>query len=174
MIAAQLIGPITSKPLPNHYDSIKKTEAGIDGMHKLAVNTLKLRFNIEVYDKFFNDYEYANIIVVPEEVFNNDEIRTKIETYTTSVFRKYSLKVINAVWKESEEYKLDWQGSNCTTYKVFHHYYFELVPYRHIDISDVYQRDTVFEELKGWYVQSAKSGNTYYVGANYTSMEEVD
>jgi hypothetical protein len=174
MIASELIGPITPKPLPNHYDSIKKVQGGMDGLHRLAVHALKQQFNIQVYDKFFDVYEYANIIVIPEEAFNNSDIKYRIEKYVLHTFMKYSLKVVNTEWKKSAEYKLDLQGSNYNTYNVQEHYYFEIVPYRHIDISNVYQRDTVFEELKGWYVQTARSGNNYFIGANYTSMEEVD
>lgn len=163
-----------SKPLPNHYDSLKSMQAGTLGLYRLAVNALKVQFNIDVYDKFFNDYEYSSIIVIPETVFINPIITKKIDTYVKSTFLKFSLKVINSGWKVMDEYNVDWQGHNNNTYVVDTHYYFEVAPYRCIDYSNVYRKDRVFDELKGWNVVTITLFDAYFVSAEYVSINEVD
>ena len=174
MLASELFAPQLSKPLPNQYDCLKTMQSGTVGLYKLAVNALKVQFNIEVYDKFLNDYEYSSIIVVPAEVFLDPLITKKIDTYVKSTFLKFSLKVINSGWKIMDEYKVDWQGAKHNTYVVDTHYYFEVVPFRCIDYSTVYRKERVFDELKGWNVVTVPVFDAYFVSAEYVSIDEVD
>ncbi len=174
MLASQLFSPAPSKPLPNQYDCLKSMQSGTLGLYKLAVNALKVQFNIDVYDRFFNDYEYSSIIVVPEEVFVNPIITKKIDAYVKEIFLKYSLKVINSGWKIMDEYDVDWQGSKHNTYIVGTHYYFEVVPFRCIDYSNVYRKERVFDELKGWNILTIPVFDTYFVTADYVSIDDVD
>ncbi len=154
--------------IPSHYDCIKMLRNSMLGLYKHATQTLKQRYNINIYTNLIND-TLSGALIVPDEVFDSLSTRKRIEHAIYSIFKKFHFKVINNSWKTSDMY------NNSISYVIASHYYFEVVPYYNINYSEVYQKDYIFEEHPTWFLKEIRmDSHTVYVYATQIVPDEMD
>jgi hypothetical protein len=156
--------------IPNHYECLKMMRDGMMGLYVHASNTLKERYNMNIYNKLLHPLLLSSAIIVPDYIIDNEEMCNKIQIAVASIFKKFHFKVINDSWKKSDMYII-----NHDTYVISCHYYFELVPYYNMNYSEVYQKDYIFGEYPSWYVKEIKSEpNITYIYATLVNISELD
>jgi hypothetical protein len=159
----------------NQFQALSQMREGFHDLFSLAKKHLKSSYNISIFDQNLDDHLCLNAVVVPQEVFENKRLTIRIEEYIRTTFLKYHLRIISGSWKAREEYKVQWCGTNYTSFHIHHHYSFEVIPYYSIRYSEVIMIQDVFRDYKGWEVQTLQLlPNEWHVYASTANVEEMD
>jgi hypothetical protein len=165
-----------SNPKSN-YEYVKNMVSSIKALNEMAIRELEEKYNISVYNINLDDHRFARAIVVPEDVYRNEELAKKIHKYVVSTYQKYHLEVVSSERRGIHEYEINWQGIRCSKYIISFHYYFEITPYMSINHSEIVSYENVFLNNNKWKVVTSTpctSPNNYYVYTELIDTSDVE